>query len=371
MTKNEDEEDEVQKLFEEHVPKGLSKAWRSWLTVPAGRIREYFGEKIAMYFAFLSFYTIMLIIPSIIGIPIFIVQFFGFIPRTVEIWCSVAFGFVMIIWTTLLAELWGRRETWFAVVWGQTDFEEDETVRPAFHGSSRRSPIDDEKELYFSVKMRFFRTLMGLAISILIICTVLGIIYGLLRLRRFLYEEWKGTSYVFLATTIPSIINAVQIIVFNMIYSTLAYKMTNFENHRTQTSYENSLILKTFCFQFINSFNAILYIAFLKRSNEGCIATVDGEQVLSDDNRCTNEVSVQVRTIMIVAIIKNLVEIGTPFVKSLLKKVKERKIKKLEGSMDLKDHQRLLVRIERDMAKEPYAHKEIDGTYDDYLEIMI
>lgn len=90
--------------------------------------------------------------------------------------------------------------------------------------------------------------MIGLAISVFIICTVLGIIYGLLRLRKFLYDEWEGTSYVFLATTIPSILNAVQIIVFNMIYSTLAYKMTNFENHRTQTSYENSLILKTFIF---------------------------------------------------------------------------------------------------------------------------
>lgn len=80
---------------------------------------------------------------------------------------------------------------------------------------------------------------------------------------------------------------------------------------------------------------------------------------------------VQVRTIMIVAIIKNVIEIGMPFAKSLIKKFKDKKLKKLQDGMKLQDHQRLLIRIERDMAKEDYAHKEIDGTYDDYLEIMI
>lgn len=111
-----DEDDEVKKLFEEHVPKGLSKAWRSWLTVPASRIREYFGEKIAMYFAFLSFYTIFLIAPALIGIPVFFIQLFA--GRDATVWSNVVFSFVMIIWTTLLAEFWGRRETWFAVLWG-------------------------------------------------------------------------------------------------------------------------------------------------------------------------------------------------------------------------------------------------------------
>ena len=35
------------------------------------------------------------------------------------------------------------------------------------------------------------------------------------------------------------------------------------------------------------------------------------------------------------------------------------------------DHQRLLNRVERDCALESYNYKEIDGTYNDYLEIMI
>lgn len=99
-----------------------------------------------------------------------------------------------------------------------------------------------------------------------------------------------------MATIIPSIINAIQIVIFNIIYSSLAYILTNYENHKTQTSYEQSLILKTFVFQFVNSFNAIIYIAFIKWYNEGCIGTnpETGKKVLSTENLCMPELATQV-----------------------------------------------------------------------------
>jgi len=36
------------------------------------------------------------------------------------------------------------------------------------------------------------------------------------------------------------------------------------ENHPTDTIYEDNLIAKTFCFQFINSFFNLFYVAFIK-----------------------------------------------------------------------------------------------------------
>ena len=37
------------------------------------------------------------------------------------------------------------------------------------------------------------------------------------------------------------------------------------ENHRTQTSYEDALILKLFGFQFVNSYTSLFYIAFFRQ----------------------------------------------------------------------------------------------------------
>jgi len=60
-------------MFEEKIPIGLSKTWSNWLKVPSTDIRNYFGEKIAMYFSFLSVYTMWLVAPAVLGVPIFII----------------------------------------------------------------------------------------------------------------------------------------------------------------------------------------------------------------------------------------------------------------------------------------------------------
>ena len=52
--------------------------------------------------------------------------------------------------------------------------------------------------------------------------------------------------------------------VFSQVYEKIAYMLTNWENHRTQTVYDDSLIIKLFAFQFVNNYASLLYIAFFK-----------------------------------------------------------------------------------------------------------
>lgn len=44
----------------------------------------------------------------------------------------------------------------------------------------------------------------------------------------------------------------------------MAAWLTELENQRTQTQYEESLTLKLYMFQFVNYYSSIFYIAFLK-----------------------------------------------------------------------------------------------------------
>jgi hypothetical protein len=47
--------------------------WRNWYKVqPLDYIRVYFGEKIGLYFAWLGYYTYMLIPASVLGLAVFI-----------------------------------------------------------------------------------------------------------------------------------------------------------------------------------------------------------------------------------------------------------------------------------------------------------
>lgn len=226
------------KVFSEIRPKGINSSLKLIISVKATELRDYFGEKIAIYFAFLAYYSKFLIPMALIGIPIFIVQYLASHGSGFYKYTNLVFSFVHIAWMIVLFEFWTRKEAYYSVLWGQMDFEETEEVRPAFDGVACRDPTTDDKELYFSKKKRCIRVSLAAFISTFIVVTVLLIIAGLLVLRKNLIDKWGDTSYAFLATTIPSILNAIQIIVFNAIYSSLAYHLTNYENHKTQTSYE-------------------------------------------------------------------------------------------------------------------------------------
>ena len=52
--------------------------------------------------------------------------------------------------------------------------------------------------------------------------------------------------------------------ILNVIYRKVAKRLTEWENHRTQSEFEHSLIVKNFIFQFVNSYISLFYIAFVK-----------------------------------------------------------------------------------------------------------
>jgi Calcium-activated chloride channel len=60
-----------------------------------------------------------------------------------------------------------------------------------------------------------------------------------------------------------SIFNCAQIFVFKYTYSIISEKLNDWENHYTQTIYEDFLISKTVLFDFVNSYFFLFYIAFI------------------------------------------------------------------------------------------------------------
>ena len=74
---------------------------------------------------------------------------------------------------------------------------------------------------------------------------------------------------VTMASVVASILNAFQIQTMNIIYGSIADALTDRENHRTDTQYEDSLIAKMFLFQFVNSYASLFYVAFIQQAVEG------------------------------------------------------------------------------------------------------
>ena len=53
-----------------------------------------------------------------------------------------------------------------------------------------------------------------------------------------------------------------QVRVFNYIYEIIAIKLTDWENYKTQSEYEDALIIKVFLDQAIDNYVPLIYIAF-------------------------------------------------------------------------------------------------------------
>ena len=74
------------------------------------------------------------------------------------------------------------------------------------------------------------------------------------------------------------------------------------------------MIVKTYLFQFVNSFNSLFYIAFIKTHTQGCQVWEEAaEGVLQVDfiigASCQSELSLQLIMIFLVAFLKYIVNI--------------------------------------------------------------
>jgi len=104
------------------------------------------------------------------------------------------------------------------------------------------------KEYHFKFLKRLCRYSVSFIVSIGLLAVVTVIMFYLIELRGYLYDRWQDEYYVILSVQIPVLINTLCIVIFNSIYSALALALTNYENHRTNTTYEASLIFKTWTF---------------------------------------------------------------------------------------------------------------------------
>ncbi|CAI2165973.1 12376_t:CDS:10 [Funneliformis geosporum] len=237
----------------------LNELWvKSHRKQPIEKIREYFGEKFALYFVWLGFYTSWLSIASLAGL---IVVIYGVIDAAIEtsftsikdvsvIWdnaLTAPYTFLMAVWATCFLESWKRANASIQYDWDVVDFEREELPRPEFYGTR----------------------IVIVTVGVLIIFPI-----------HFNINPPK------LRAVITASVNLATIIILNIVYRNVAKYLTHFENHKTQTQFEDSLILKAYLFDFINFYSALVYILLFKQHCEVYVT-------------CMNELTIQLAIIFI------------------------------------------------------------------------
>ncbi|KAF4083348.1 hypothetical protein AMELA_G00140170 [Ameiurus melas] len=260
----------IQQVFPLHEQRILGQLMKSWVQAvcekqPLDDICDYFGVKIAMYFAWLGFYTTSMLYPAVIG---FVLWMLTETDQTSRDICCVVFALFNVVWATLFLERWKRRGAELAYKWGTLDTpaESLEEPRPQFRGVKRCSPVTGCEEFYYPPwRRRVFRWLVSLPVCIFCLCFVFLAMLICFELQEFVMGIKELPRVV---RFIPEIILAITVTACDEVYRKIAYWLNDMENYRLQSAYEKNLIIKMVLFQFVNSYLSLFYIGFYLKDME-------------------------------------------------------------------------------------------------------
>ncbi|CAH1799995.1 unnamed protein product, partial [Owenia fusiformis] len=388
---------------------------------PLDLIRNYFGEKVGIYFAWLGFYTGMLIPASLVGLAVFIygiatlwenipsedicdksgagnITMCPLCDKRCYYWklstsclysratylfdnpSTVFFAAFMALWATVFLEFWKRKQAEIEYDWDVADYEFEEHVRPEFEAKVTRTkvnPVTKIEEPYLPFYSKGCRRFTSLLVICFMICLVLAALLGVIVYRIVIVAVFYAQPYRYiqenakLATTATAAcINLIIIMLLNKIYYQVALALTNLERPRTDTEFENSFTIKMFCFQFVNFYATIFYIAFFKGSfyeypgsdwNYIHLAEEKYMIIQCDPAGCLIELCIQLAIVMVgKQAFNNFKEIMIPKIKNWCSARGAKKAEKQEDN--------IYTRWERDhdlTASPPM------GLFEEYLEMVI
>ena len=359
---------ETSDFLEQRLVDDLRFHWFHPWHISIDALRDYFGEKIAIYFSLQIFYTRFKGILGFIGLIIFIMQQSFLNEQNVMAYkiTTLVYVILVLIWIILFGEFWKREQALFAMRYGQLNLsEEEEKIKPGFVGNYIRDLSSNNfNVLHFSSFKRAMRMLWTFAISFVLIVLSIGTTLIILWWRK----SYQGDLY---QSLFPMLVNAIVVVLFNLFYHFLAVRFTNYENHQTIQKYENSLIMKLFLFNFCNTFNSFFVIAFIKPYLEdsflgACIKQTD-DKIEGID--CFNELSYQLRFLFILQFFLNFLKIIKPW---LIQKLKYKLYYLSRKHIKTHPWQMVDSIIEKESIKEDYvATLQVDGTLFDVLELIL
>nr|XP_057933639.1 anoctamin-1a isoform X1 [Doryrhamphus excisus] len=410
--------------------KTLYEEWASYSVFykyqPIGLIRKYFGEKVGLYFAWLGVYTQMLIPAAIVGVIVFLygcatvddnipsmeicdprnnITMCPLCDSACSYWklvtacgtarashlfdnpATVFFSIFMALWAVLFMEHWKRRQIRLNYVWDLTGFGEEEEEEHKDHNRAEyelrvmQKAMRQENSTSKGEKVKLTCTdrlpayltvvaMMAFMISVTFVI-VFGVILYRISIKTALHiSTYPAARYNVRATvkTTAAIINLIVIIILDEIYGAIARWLTVLEVPKTDKSFEERLIFKTFILKFVNAFTPIVYLAFFRGrlvGRPGKYLYVVGSYRMEECAHagCLMELCIQLCITMLgkQLIQNNLFEIGIPKLKKMLRKK--------SSDLDTKREEELaktLKRHEKDHFLGPFV-----GLNPEYMEMII
>ncbi|KAJ3298545.1 hypothetical protein HK104_010600 [Borealophlyctis nickersoniae] len=224
--------------FEKQWIKSWSKKWLLKAD-DITKIRDYCGEKVAYYFAFLQFYFLSLAPPSVAGLLAYYLDD-DFNPY---------YGFFMMVWGIVMIAVWNRKASQWASAWGTRNYSKIEKIRPEFRPETLASdPITGERIPYYAYWKRWAKIAsITLPVTAAMSAVFFAVVWTITTAEVFTKQYYDG-PFENIVTFVPTIFYAASIPALNSFYVTLSHRLNDIENRATDTSFESSYTQKLFIF---------------------------------------------------------------------------------------------------------------------------
>ncbi|CAH0377190.1 unnamed protein product [Pelagomonas calceolata] len=240
-------------------------------------IRDYVGDRLALYFAFVHHFTAGCALSAFVGVATTFIMYLEASvidrPRAKSRMLPF-FSAFQCIWAIGLLEHWKRKESRLAMRWGTLGLAETVPDRPGFRGPLRPSLVDGRPEAFYPAGRRRRHACIAFfvvaALIIVLVWVNIGIIYMRVVLTRAFDKTTSSIMAARYASVVASVINTIAIQIMNYLFQYVARFFNTWENHRTDVEHYNNLILKLISFNFCNYNIPLVYNAFFQRHLEGC-----------------------------------------------------------------------------------------------------
>ncbi|XP_043938695.1 anoctamin-9 [Protopterus annectens] len=349
----------------------LNLHWATWKKCcsyqPINDIRQYFGEKVALYFAWLGWYTVMLIPAALVGLIVFLYGLVYFDNSKISeeicnanttIMCplcdqkcpfwllsetctyakvthlfdnegTVFFALFMALWATVFLELWKRARARNVCDWDLFFWDEDEE-------EIALDLINDPNKKLKLYQHSYPRIITLMLLVAVMIAVLIGLTHAIVVYRVWATMEFTKYNSSFLkehantaAVITGAVLHYIAITVMTEINKRVSLLLCKLEQPRTESAHENNFTVKMFTFQFFTLFSSLIYIAFfLGRINghPGSYVRIAGQWRLEEchPSGCITDLFIQLCIIMVLKqTVNNVFEYTTPWLRYKYRKLKD------------------------------------------------
>ncbi|PVI00936.1 hypothetical protein DM02DRAFT_370459 [Periconia macrospinosa] len=215
-------------------------------------IRDIWGSKVAFYFAFIQAYFLSLAFPCVVGILAW-----AFLPKY-----SLVFALIIGMWCTAFLEYWKLREVDLSIRWNVRGVNKLKKNRPQYYWEKEEIDEAGRTRHVFPPWKRVVRQLAVVPFLFMSTAFLVLVIGGIFLLETLIGEGYDGAYDSYLEYA-PTIVLAILLPFINTRLESIAEKLTEYENHRTQDAFEMSLTQKKFVLQSITNYLPIFLAAYL------------------------------------------------------------------------------------------------------------